>query len=145
MEITYIKREEFQIEMEKLNKKYKGKYRFKARASAPYYLEHIPDGSDSFSAWSNVERSKIMLGEWVYPKTKKGAEISAITKLLQQCRPPLTKKQKLENRSTRNKDIHTRNVNVEVRVSNALDFIMNDGDEKQWHEIKRETSLKISN
>ena len=143
MEVRYIKREEVKVKIERFNKKYKGKYRFKAFAYAPLYWEDTPDppGTTSFSAstWGRTDKNQEMKGSEVLSKTRHGAEASAINQLLQQCRSPLTRKQKLENRSSKTEKKHKRYVNVEVRVSNSLDFIMNDDDGKVWHEIRKET------
>jgi len=142
-EVRYIKREEVKVNIERLNKKHKGKYRFKANAYAPIYWEDTPDppGTTSFSGstWGRTEPNQKMTGSTVYSKTRYGAEASAILQLLHQCRRPLTKKQKLENRSNKTETKHKRHVSVEVRVSNALDFIMNDDGKQVWHKIRKES------
>lgn len=130
----YIKREEIRVDVERLNKKHKGKYRFKARASAPAHYENDPKGK--YEEW-RFNSSNEIKGDEVYSKTEHGARVTALNSLFQRCRPPLTKKQKLENRSSNGKK-YERQVYTEVRVSNSFDFIMNDDDaQKNWHEIRK--------
>lgn len=160
MEVRYIKREEVKVKIERFNKKFKGKYRFKAYAYAPLHWEDTPDpeGTTSFTAyssWGRNDKNQEMTGSEVLSKTRQGAETSAINQLLQQCRPPLSRKQKLSNkgklkvekrsrqyknglRETGEKVVYERQVHVEVRVSNSLDFIMNDDSKSVWHEIRKE-------
>lgn len=128
---TYIRREQIIVEITRFNKKYKDKYRFKAKAYAP--LGYIDD---------DVDHHRLFVGPEVYSKTEHGARVSAIQGLLRKCRPPLTKEQKrINDERYKNGDKDTlikRSVYVEVRVSNSLDFIMND-DEVVWHEIRKES------
>ena len=136
MGIHYIKREEVKVDIERFNKKYKDKYRFKARAYAVVYYESNPE--DEYASW-NYNKNRSVSGNVVYSKTKKGAEVSALNSLFHQCRPPLSKKQKIENKKVKGKCVYKRFVLTEVRVSNSLDFIMNDDDvKKNWNEIRRE-------
>jgi len=133
MGTLYIKREEIKVEIERLNKKFKGKYRFKAVASAPVHYENDPDSK--YGEWRSISSNSISSSE-IYSKTRHGAEVSAMTDLFQRCRPPLSKKQKLENRN-KGKN-HQRQVYTEVRVSNSFDFIMNDDDKtRNWNEIRK--------
>jgi len=137
----FIKREELKVETIRLNKKYKGKYRYKAQAYSPLYFEEdkaVP-GTTSFS-YKVEQRDPNKRSEWVYSKTKHGAEVTAITNLLQKCRPPLSKTMKLSNKELRknNKSEIKRTVITEVRVSNAMDFIMNDDARSDnWQEIRK--------
>ena len=139
--VYYINREEISIDVIRLNKKYKGKYRFKAQAKAPLHQDKDFSNTIAFRSKVNME-DNYFTGNVVYSKTKKGADTSALINLLHQCRPPLSKQEKYYN--THNKDEpffkeFTRIVTTEVRVSNALDFIMNDSDEPSqfYHEIRK--------
>lgn len=127
---TYIRREQIKVEITRLNKKFKDKYRFKARAFAP--LGYVPN--------EEVDHKRLLMGSYVYSKTEHGARVSAIHNLLQKCRPALTKEQQKINSQSRKLGFVEpveRRVYVEVRISNSLDFIMNDDDGIVWHEIKR--------
>ena len=130
--MLFINRPEIKIEVKKLLRKHKGKYRYSGEAKA---LVHNSTKTSS-RGYDHTITSGV-----VYSRTRKGAEVTSLTKLLHQCRPPLTKAQKFENIAKKNEDgfiEHTRKVYIEVRVSNAFDFIMNsDRGNSTWKKIKR--------
>jgi len=137
----FIKREEFKVETVRLDRKHKGKYRYKAQAYSKLYFEEDKNepGTTSFS-YQVKQRDPYYRSEWVYSKTKHGAKVTALTNLLQKCRPPLSKQMKLKNKQLKKKKEKEiqRTVVIEVRVSNSFDFIMNDdGKNKDWHEIRK--------
>lgn len=125
-EKTFIKRHEVKIELTRLNKKFKDRYRFKARAYAPLY--------------KSLLTGSLLYGDYVYSKTEHGARVSAIQKLLQKCRPSLSKEeQKINNIRHKHGLLPIkRRVYIEVHVSNTFDFIMNNDDEIAWREIKND-------
>ena len=130
MKKPYIKREEVRVNIERLSKKHKDKYRYKAVAEAVIYMPHQKD------SWDNIETRTLESGG-CYSKTEKGARITAVTKLLQKCRPPLTHKQKIEINIRYKEGCYKidRTVYIEVHVSNALKFIKEDGEDPTWYEI----------
>jgi len=112
----YIRKEQIQVEIERLNKKVKGKYRFKAQAKTPLYTIQ---GS---------QQQGYLSSEIIFSKTKHGAKISALISLYHRCRPPLTRQQKLKNRQLKKegeKEIKP-TFFYEIRHSNSIDFIMDD-------------------
>lgn len=135
----YIKREEVKITVERLDKKHKGKYRFKAVASAPlHYEKDVEQKNSTMWTFSSGIDSGLFKSSVVYSKTENGAEVSALTDLLHKCRPPLSKEQKIKDKQIRKEGGEgiKRSVHVKVKVSNAFDFIMNeDSDNKNWYEI----------
>jgi len=137
----FVKREEFKVELVRLAKKHKGKYRYKAQAYSPLYYEETEDEPDMTGfSYQVKQRDPYYRSEWVYSKTEHGAKVTATTNLLQKCRPPLSKQMKLRNKELKknNEKEIKRTVITEVRVSNAMDFIMNDEPRsKSWHEIRR--------
>jgi len=137
MGARFIKREEVKINVERLDKKHKDKYRFRAVASAPVYNEK-DESRDNSTMWtfSSGVDDGLFKSSIVYSKTEKGAEISALTDLLHKCRPPLSKEQKIKDKKIRKEGGEGIKRSVYVKVSNAFDFIMNeDCDNKNWYEI----------
>ena len=124
--MLHIRREQVKVKITKLNKKHKGKYRFSAVAEAPIYSER---GDPSI--WYSENPPRLLKSNKVFSKTEHGAKVSAVTSLLHKCRPPLTKKEKAKG--------FKRSVYIEVRMSNAFDFIMADS-KMPCYEIKREVS-----
>jgi len=140
MEVRYIQREQIRFIVKRLKIKYKGKYKYSAKAEAPLYTEDISDVSTTSTARfsTNTNRDPVLVSELVYSKTEQGAKTSALTSLLHKCRAPLTRKQKIQNKklSKINKPQSKRYVSIEVRVSQSFDFIMNtDGETALWQEI----------
>ena len=136
----YINREDIKIDVARLNKKYKDKYRFTGRAYAEVHFEPEIEGEWQMRAATNTIEGSFS-SDLIYSKTKKGAEKTALTDLLEKCRHPLTKKQKAKNRQLKKegKEEIRRIVSTEVRVGNSFNFIM--GGESTWHEIRKEKEI----